>query len=236
MKCTTIPTKEIKKALTSSGPLIREISNPLDKMVQIQQAIERNVEIHFGIRTGLLSDDLVKAVIEEVAKKFGSLSIKDIDHAFDLYTVTKDSWKNVTKRDIIQPLSTWWQRKESVKYEFTKAKIEEEEKIKGAEKLREFKNKSIELYNQALNSGVWEGDLFNASAIAKEYLAEHIDQSVKNELWIQAQRKYKEAKNQTEESKEKIDLSPEHLGASEIRIFSELIILKALEYKIQIIE
>jgi len=236
-KFKTIPSKEIEVALNRLGDLIREITNPLRKLEVVQNAIEKNVDIHFGIRAGLMSDALIKSVIAEICKKFGSLSSNDIDFAFDNYAERKDTWTNVKKKDIIEPISRWWQKKELIRHEYQKFAMSERKKVDDVQKNKDFKLKSIELYREALHSGIWEGDLFNASVIAEKYVAPQIDQQIKNNVWAQAKLDYKEAGAIAEEEakhKRGIELTPAMIGVSAVRIFSELIVKKGIELKIEI--
>jgi len=212
------------------------MANPLSKLVAVQKAIEKNCEIHFGIRSGLLSDDLIEAVISDICNKYGTLSIKDLDFAFDNYAEERKDWKMITKKDILNPVIKWLQWRERIRIDYEKHQNEINKEAESEQKRKEFEIESLELYSQSLKVNEWKGDIFHASSIAKKYLADKFSQDVKAELWEQAQREYRTAKIQAEEQAKDptFQPTPEMMGVSALRIFSSLIVKKAVIQNITI--
>jgi hypothetical protein len=212
-------------------------ANPLSQILSIKESIEKIAVVYFGIRSGLLDNHLLDSVVKTIRTKFLTLSPEDLVLAFERIEIKKDGWNNLTKSDIITPIQNWWNQKEKIRLEFESFRIEEEKNSKNEFKDLEFRNKSIEIYRESVRLNHWSGDVFNAHAIAKRYIAAQIQQEIKTGLWIQAQRDYKEAGAIAEEEAKHragIELTPAMIGISALRIFSELIVKKGIELKIEI--
>lgn len=193
--------------------------------------LEKMITIHFGIRPGLLSDDLIEACIADIIKKFKNLTVRDIQHAYERTIIQKDDWKNVTKREVLQPIENWWNQKEKIRLEFERFKKEQELKNQIEHEKQLFKEESVQLYQEAIVSGEWNGSVFHASIIARQ-IAEHIDQETKDQLWIESKREKKRIEAEAKESDKKLDFS--NLGVTALRIFSGKIVEKGVELKIEL--
>lgn len=206
----------------------------MTKLREIQFAIEKNCEIYFGIRSGLLTDLIKEAVITDIVKKFDNLSIKDLDFSFEKYAVKSESWKAITKAEILAPVFTWWNKKESIRLEFEKFENEGLEDARRESDALEFKEKALGVYRESVSSLEWLGSIFEASAIARD-VAEHIEQDVKSNLWKETVKAKEEADEiEKERKKYKQRLIPENFGHSIIRLYSLAIVELGIENGVEL--
>ena len=219
----------VKSTLISNNDLINYHSNGLKigdytdaskLLIDVKTMIERVIEIHYGIRAGLLSEALIESTIKEIVKRFKTLTVRDIDHAYERAIITKNDWRNVTKKEVIEPIQNWWNKKEAIRVEFEKHKIEEIELNQAIEAEAIFKNESKKLYNECLKSGEWIGSVFQASSIGKD-IAQHIDQSIKSDLWKTANEMHGKL------------INIEEIGVSTLKIYSKLIVEYGVFEKIE---
>lgn len=222
-------------AYESNSLKIQDYQSAEALIEDIQLMLERCASIYYGIRAGLLSDDLIESVIAEIIKRFKSITIKDIEHSFERAVIVKEDWRNLTKREMIEPIQNWWNYKENIRIEFEKHQKEAEEIEAGKVKEEEFKNQSIIVYKESMLQLEWLGTVFQASAIAKDYISEHIEDKKRAELWNDAIRLFKEAKEKTkEQSKKKEVLIPANFGISTLKLYSELIVKEGIKQQIEI--
>lgn len=225
-------------SLYSDNPnTFEKYSNPLAIAMDIQEAVEKITIVYFGIRSGLLDEVLIESVIKTIIQRFKNLTPQDLINSFERIEVKRDGWKNITKSDIIDPIQNWWNKKAEIKYELNKFKYEEKRKEESRKLQEEFVEESLRIYKVSLKVGEWKGDIFNASAIAKDYLKDKISEDLKKNLWIEARRFKKESESIREEATKNgtaIDLTPEMIGASVERIGSELIVKKCIELRIEL--
>lgn len=253
-ECSTISDNEIKRSLTPDSKVKRIIykdlqeiehtiefklsdrileMNSITRLIALQDAIVNAIEIHFGVRSGNLSDALIKSCITEIIDKYGTLTYPDIEFAFDRYIKQKkEDWKNPTKLDVLNPIKMWWNQKESIKYEFQRFQHEQKEKEERKAKGLEFEYNALKLYNES--EFEYNGDYFQASAIAKKYFGSQLDQETKDQLWLEA----KKQKKQNDDEYDKIDrdvfnLIDPNFGISAERIFCKLVLNKCLELGIE---
>lgn len=90
-----------------------------------------------------------------------------------------------------------------------------------AEEADKHLKRSRDLYKVALESGEWLGTVFNAAVIARDLAAE-IEKEVKKKLWKESEYEYSLLDKK----------SPDNVGITPIRIFSEKIVEEAIKQKI----
>lgn len=210
---------------------LESYSNPLSLVRDVKETIEKICVLHFGVRSGLLDEVLIESVVSTIILKFKTLTTHDLGSAFERVEVDRNNWKNITKRDLIEPIQNWWNKKEEIRLEFEKYKRDVQEAEQAEQKEHKFYNDSINIYRQSLVSANWEGSIFQASSIAKD-VAKHIDQIQKNELWQQAQRKKRSQDKAFKEDPTKIIF--DNIGLTEVRLYSELIVQYGIKNKIEI--
>lgn len=206
-------------------------SNPLSLVKDVKETIENICIIHFGVRSGLLDEVLIESVIQTIISKFKSLTTKDLMSAFERIEVKSNNWKNITKRDLIEPIQNWWNKKEEIRLEFEKYQKELSEKEEAERKEEEFKNLAIDTYRKSIVCAEWLGDIFQANAIYKIVLRQ-IQLHKKNELWQEAQVQKNKQDALHEKDPSLTDLS--NYGMTAKRIFGELIVIEGIKQKIRI--
>lgn len=197
----------------------------------MKETIEKICVIHFGIRSGLLDELLIESVISTIISKFKTLTTRDLMSSFERIEIKKDGWKNITKRDLIDPIQNWWNKKEEIRIEFEKYQSELAEIEQAESKIEEFKNVSIDVYRKSIVCGEWQGDIFHANAIARD-IAIGIPKHIKNELWAEAKRKkYIQDKAFKEDPKSELFMNT---GITAERIFSELVVIQGIKQRIKL--
>ena len=222
-------------AFEKKDAIIAEYTDAVKLVEDVTATIERMVDIHFGLRSDQLSDALIESVMIDVVKRFRTMSCLDIQHAYDRNEIIKTDWRNVTKREIIAPIEKWWNKKESIRVEFQKFIEEKEAEQEGIQKAEDFRIESLRIYKTSIGTGKFEGDIFNASAIAKE-VSTHLDKKTKDKLWIDAQEKKQsiDAAKKSAMRDKRILIDEEFIGFSLVRIYSQMIVDEAVKQKISL--
>jgi hypothetical protein len=143
---------------------------------------------------------------------FGQFTAKYLSQVFNAYKVNRNETAVKVQREI----------------EKNKAK-ELEENEKG--KAEQFKKESIRIYKASLIVKEWQGDIFNANAIARD-IAPSIHQHIKDEIWQEAQVQKNKQDSNYQQNPDKMDLS--NVGLTAKRIFSELIVIEGIKQRIKL--
>lgn len=216
-----------------SNESFKLITNPLTRLAAIQGIITKMVDIYYGIRPGLLSDNVMEHVAGEIATRLNTLSISDIQRAFkNAHIERNDSWKNITVQEILSPIQVWFNQKEKIKREFNDFVLKQTEEERKAKEAVDFYESSKVIYNQCVDELEWTGTIFQASAIAKE-VAKHIDQERKDELWKKAKEKKSKIDEANREMK-RLGGATKTIGYSDVRIFAELIVIEGIKNGIKL--
>jgi len=228
---TTIEKSDVQALSLSNDLALKNYQNAELLLDHLNSVVKKVMEIHFGVRSGLISDDFMESVIVSLRKKFGSLTAREIEFAFSRVEIKKEDFRQVTLREFLLPVQIWYQKKAEIENKIEAFEREQREKEEGIRKAAEFKNQSIVIYNESRVSGKWCGTIFNANAIARD-IAKKIDQSVKNKLWTDAQKAKRLQDVKAEENPNSIDFK--NIGFTAERIFGELIVKEGIKQKIDI--
>lgn len=204
------------------------LCNYLDKVqaaIEIYDLIVDSADVYFGIRAEQLSQALIKAVVNTIMEDFSALSLSDIQYSFERYVTPKTDWRNITKFELIAPIQ---------KYAIIKFKIdneilivEKENKEEQERKIRAdiFLNEAIDMYNESLINGEWNGTIFQAFVIHRKfrkYFSEDEITQIK-----------KDAKNMEFLMHETEDVY-KIIGYSFERILAEIVVKKSIKNKYKI--
>jgi hypothetical protein len=176
----------------------------------------------FGISPESLDAITKDSVFQAVCERFKDLSIEDVKIAFRTHTQTEKVYI-LTRDEFLKPIQNFWNKKMIVKreldIELEKLKNEKQAEI---EKQR-FKSESEQMYLNHFNNGLaeWTGSDFQANQFAMCF-KEQFSQERKNELWINAQREFKERNALFNDGAIELPPPPERF------IFSRMIVNEAL--------
>ncbi len=191
-------------------------------ITDIQKMIERVVVTHHGIRAGLIDEALMESVIAEIVKQFKTLTVQDIEYAYERANIPRDdNWRNVTKKIILDPIDIWHNKKAVISEDYRKYKEVSNEKAEGIAKAKKFKSECIVVYAQSLKDEKWLGNIWQAAIVAP-LLGDHIDQIDKTEIWWRAENDFS-----CEEEAAKYNIGmikSSKSGRTEYRIFCERIV------------
>lgn len=214
----------------SNLPRIKDSVDPKELLKAIKRTIEKVITIHLGVRPGLLSDDLIEAVIFDLISKFSDFTTKDIEWSYERFNFKKrDDWRMVTKSEILEPIQSWAYVRVGIMEEFEKFQQQQKEESEAESKILQFKKESRIIYNKCVDELEWTGSIFHASAIAKD-LAVFLDQETKDEFWVEAKKESK----QTNEENDKIkrlggSIDVKRIGRTPERVYSELIVIESIK-------
>ena len=230
MTSTRIKKTDLAKYNQNENTLAK-YSNPLSLVTDVKTTIENICVIHFGIRAGLLDAALMDSIVSTIILKFKSLTTLDLMSSFERIEIKNDSWKNITKRDLIDPIQNWWNKKEEIRLEFERYKAEIEEEKKAEDKIKYFKDLSVCVYNKSLVCNEWLGTVFQANAIYKD-VNRQLQTHKKKELWQEAQVQKNKQDAIHQQDPDKLDIT--NIGFTAKRIYGNLVILEGIKQRIRI--
>ena len=70
----------------SSGIQIRDYIDQIELAVNIYEVIINSADIYFGVKATSLSDALIKAVVQEIIKKYSTFTLSDIEYSFERFS------------------------------------------------------------------------------------------------------------------------------------------------------
>lgn len=190
--------------------------------------------VYFGIREGLIPDEIIEQTSAEIVKRFKGLRIADINYAFERANIEKpDTWRNITKVELIEPIEKWANYKEKIRQEFQKYQKELENEKEHERLKQEFYEESKKLYNDCVDSLEWTGTIFQASVIFKE-VGKGWPQEEKDAIWAEAQKKKAEQDQEKQDTKRGGKLSIDNFGYSAIRLCAEMVVIEGIKRGVKI--
>ena len=162
----------------------------------------------FGVTPENVEHNLRESVFNAICERFNGITINDIGLAFKTH-VQQEKVYVLTRDEFIKPIQTYWNKKMIVKREMDsqlQLLQNERQKVVDAEN---FKREAMQLYVSDLEQGnkKYSGTAFQANSFARAF-ADLFDDNQKKDMWIEAQREYKELKFQFEESKDNFKQQP----------------------------
>ena len=180
-----------------------------DNLSRLTNALYHITKVYYGLNPENLPEDLFRLVIQTICEKHQTLKFKELHLAYDERTIEKRQGVSLTRDEIMQPIEDMAQKKHTVmsiqeqaKQEFEKKQSEQAEKMA-------FKREAMRLYVTDLEQGnkKYSGTAFQANSFARAF-ADLFNDNQKKDMWIEAQREYKELKFQFEESKDNFKQQP----------------------------
>ena len=133
---------------------------------------------------------MVKSVASAIAMQYGSLSLKDIYFAYEIYTPDQtDNWKRPTKNQILRPVQMWFNRRIKIQNEVKQFSQEESDRMEREVNFLQFESEALCIYresvrehSEAVEKGVdsngvnsWKGNIYQAQRIASKFLYWQLD-------------------------------------------------------------
>jgi len=170
------------------------------------------VTLYYGIYHSNIPDILLTESALSIVTKFNDLTKEEIKHSFSRLPLEKKI--TLALSDVLDPIQKYYNVKYFIQQEAMKIQSEHQRKAVSDQNEIEFINQSIDIYKKSVDRGEWIGTMYNANAIAKEYISKHFEASEKKEIWDRAKIEYEVRID---------DLDNFHLncGITPVRIFSE---------------
>lgn len=154
----------------------------------------------FGIVPESIEENLKISTFNAICERFNGITINDIALAFKTH-VQEEKVYVLTRDEFIKPIQKYWNKKMIVKREIDsqlQALQNERQKVSDAE---QFKREAMRLYVSDLEQGnkAYSGTAFQANSFARAF-ADLFDDNQKKDMWIEAQREYKELNYQYQEN------------------------------------
>lgn len=185
--------------------------------------------LYFGIHSTQIQEVVIFKAIEKINKEFNSISLKEIEHSFERLDLQRQV--TITLDDLINPIKKYLYVKNYITVEEQKHIKEMQERDLEIIKSKEFEESSLTTYRLSLQKNEWKGNIFNAHAIAKKYLADKFSQEEKSEI-------FSKAKQQRLNVEAILDSDPlkicEFVGHTDERLFSNMIVIEAVNRGIEI--
>jgi hypothetical protein len=207
---------------------ISNIENQIDGAKKLYDILLNSCVMYFGLHPSQIQDIVITAVIKIILKKHSDLSLEEIEYSFERANITRTV--TIVVDDLIKPI---------LEYKKIKLYISEEQKLLNKEIAEQnekifqeakFRKDSEEIYSKSLIEKKWLGTIFHCENLAKRHFADRIDKDLKNKFWMEAQDEYNKIKNNLEP-----DVWLCNFGKTEIRLFSEKIVLEALNLRLNLL-
>ena len=216
----------------------------------ITETLARCADVYFGFRADQISSDLLAACTVNVLRLHKDMTVSDIGFAFCRAVIEKKDWRGLQANELMRPIQQWSNARRKIKLDYARFAEDQNKDAEGEIKKSKFEQESICVYRESMREfndlisnhdvnqdglNTRKGTKFQASAIAKKYLAHQIDQEEKNFLWQKAQDEFKRLKLKAIEAKEKKKLFTGVLeGFSNSQkqilwIYAEIIVIKSIQ-------
>ncbi len=172
-----------------------------DNLDRFSGALIYITKVYYGLNPDNVAEDLYRLVIQTICQKFPTLTFNQLNLAYLERTIEKRQGVSLTKDEIMQPIEDMAQKKRVVMMIQEQAKQEFENSQSEKQKIEQFKREAMKLYVTDLEQGnkTYSGTAFEANSFARAF-AELFDDNQKKDMWIEAQREYKELNYQYQEN------------------------------------
>jgi len=175
--------------MLSPSPLCVDASNDAIR------TIATCISVLYGVNLDNVSNELMDSVKISIARRMPLLTIADLQEAYNSTKIIKRSYVSLSRDEVLEPLENYHRIKQQAISEVNKIYELENEITEGEATGEEFINKSRMMYLEALETGEFVGDMFNANAIVRDI----DDMFSKNNLIELEKRTEEEFKRQTAE-------------------------------------
>lgn len=230
--------EEINSTLIAKGQTISATLAPLMLLQssRVEDSREETIliltgitEILFGLRFENLNPQIWDAAFLSICERFKNVTVQDIKNAYKVAEIEKKAYTTLTRDELIKPISDYWSKKVLLLGEIERIKRKSEEEIEKDNRERAFKENARLKYIAALSSGTFDGDEFDAEAIARNF-KDVFDQPFKNEIMKRAKLERESRLKQAEKISDFFVSVP-----SWEKIFSRIYIEECIKSKIKFI-
>lgn len=123
----------------------------------------------FGIKPENVNKELFQLVLMVLPQRFPGITIQDIRNAYFENVITKKEFVSLTRDELLQPISIYWNKKQNLKQQIKLIEMENEKEQQAKQKEIDFYNQARDLYKESLKAGEWIGDMFQARVIARPF-------------------------------------------------------------------
>lgn len=172
-----------------------------DNLTRLTNALFHITKVYYGLTPENLPEDLFRLVIHTISEKHPTLKFTELNLAYLERTIEKRQGVSLTRDEIMQPIEDMAQKKRVVLMIQEQAKQEFENEQSEKQKIEQFKREAMRLYVTDLEKGnkTYSGTAFQANSFARAF-ADLFDDNQKKDMWIEAQREYKELNYQYQEN------------------------------------
>jgi hypothetical protein len=186
-------------------------------------------EILFGLRFENLNPQIWDAAFLSICERFKNVTVQDIKNAYKVAEIEKKAYTTLTRDELIKPISEYWSKKIILLGEIERIKRKSEEEIEKDNREKEFREAARQKYIDGLTSGTFNGDEFDADAIARNF-KDVFDQPFKNEIMQRAKEERETRLKQAEKISDFFVSVP-----SWEKIFSRIYVEECVKRKIKFI-
>lgn len=146
-------------------------------------------EVLYGLRPENLSLTLWEAAFTAICERYPGIQVHDIQNAYRYAQIEKRQYTTLTRDELIAPIQEYWLKRMALNREIEEMQQKEQKEIEELKKHQQFKQANKERYLRCLDTGVWDGDEFDAAAIAINF-REVFTQEQKNVFAAMAKKEY----------------------------------------------
>jgi hypothetical protein len=191
----------------------------------ILTTIQNCLVIYYGMHIANIPDVLLTEACKQVLKQFPTLTIEEVKHSYERLPLERKV--TVMIDDVLKPISRYHNTKISIYTTLRKIQSEITYKNQQDREFKEFQQESLRIYRVSLPLGEFQGDYFNAHAIAKDFLSDRFEKSFRDSLWEQAKARHYEITQNEDDLYKNLGMTPE-------RLYSLLIVKEAIKRTIKL--
>lgn len=196
----------------------------IDNRIRLVKALSYVCRVYYGLNLeNQKYDDVIEMTVNTIIQKYNGVTFEMLNVAYSEIEIEKKEYVSLTVRELIGPIEVMTKRMSVIQQEIEKTKQKETEIQKAEIEKQRFKSESEQMYLDHFNNGLaeWTGSDFQANQFAMCF-KEQFSQERKNELWINAQREFKERNALFNDGAIELPPPPERF------IFSRMIVNEAL--------
>lgn len=200
---------------------ISQIEDKVEVAKNLYDILVNSCVLYFGIHPSQIQNIVISQAIKIILKNHADLSLVEIEYSFERINISREV--TIVVDDLIKPILEYKKVKFFVSREQQRLNKEIAEQNEVVYQKARFLKECKEIYNQSLVERKWIGTIWHCEAIARDYLAPQLDSKVKKQFWLEAKSEFRELKKNDE-----FDIWMKNMGKTEIRLFSEKIVLEAI--------
>lgn len=145
------------------------------------------IKVHIGINPDILPKNdkgqnlVILECLSMIKDRYMKLTFLELNLSFSERIIDKKQGVSLTPSEIMAYIEDFNRKARFIKFHQKEEMNKADEEIRLQEEQQKFKQDSIELYKECLEAGIWTGDIYQSTAIARDCFASQMSEETKKE-------------------------------------------------------